>query len=53
MILYFSVGEILVNYDVHPRKLKWIPKLMGLEKVTGPFKHGNCLVFMLDFWDVI
>ena len=27
-------------------------KMMGLGKVTGPFKHSNFLVSMLDFWGV-
>ena len=26
--------------------------MVALEKVTGPFKHGNFWVSMLDFWAV-
>ena len=39
---------------VHPRKLKWIPKMNqndGLEKADS-FKIWPCLTSMFDFWSV-
>ena len=38
-------------YNIHPRKLTWIPKMMGLGKGNSPQKW-QFLVFMLDFCSV-
>ena len=44
--------HLVLKIYLHPRKLTWIPKMMGWKRYLIPLKKWQVVVSMFDFWGV-